>query len=38
MHKSNTNAFLEHEKLGKLMRNYAVPYIISLLVAALYNM
>ena len=32
-----SNAFLETEKLGKLMRMYSVPCIISLLVAALYN-
>ena len=32
-----SNAFLETEKIGKLMRKYAVPCIISLLVAALYN-
>ena len=32
-----TNAFLEHEKTGTLMRKYAVPCVISLLVAALYN-
>ncbi len=31
------NSFLETEKLGKLMGKYAVPCIISLLVAALYN-
>ena len=31
------NTFLETEKLGKLMRMYAVPCVISLLVAALYN-
>ena len=31
------NAFLVEEKLGTLMRKYAVPCIISLLVAALYN-
>ena len=31
------NAFLETEKIGTLMRRYAVPCIISLLVAALYN-
>ena len=30
-----TNAFLEHEKTGTLMRKYAVPCVISLLVAAL---
>ena len=34
-HKSN--AFLETEKLSTLMRKYAVPCIISLVVAALYN-
>ncbi len=32
-----SNAFLETEKIGKLMRRYAIPCIISLLVAALYN-
>ena len=32
-----SNTFLETEKVGKLMRMYAVPCIISLLVAALYN-
>lgn len=32
-----SNAFLETEKIGTLMRQYAVPCIISLLVAALYN-
>ena len=31
------NAFLETEPVGALMRKYAVPCIISLLVAALYN-
>lgn len=34
-HKSNS--FLETEKISTLMRKYAVPCIISLLVAALYN-
>lgn len=34
---AKTNSFLETEKLGALMRRYAVPCIISLLVAALYN-
>ncbi len=34
---NKSNAFLETEKIGKLMRKYAVPCIISLLVAALYN-
>ena len=37
MEEQNTNAFLEKEKLGTLMRMYSVPCIISLLVAALYN-
>ena len=32
-----SNAFLETEKIGVLMRKYAIPCIISLLVAALYN-
>lgn len=32
-----SNVFLETEKISKLMRKYAVPCIISLLVAALYN-
>ena len=32
-----SNAFLENEKLGKLMRMFAIPCIISLLVGALYN-
>ena len=31
------NAFLENEPVGKPMSKYAVPCIISLLVAALYN-
>ena len=33
----NTNQFLGTERVGKLMRRYAVPCIISLLVGALYN-
>jgi putative MATE family efflux protein len=37
MDRSKTNAFLETEPLGRLMKKYAVPCIISLLVAALYN-
>lgn len=37
MEKTRTNDFLETESLGKLMRNYAIPCVISLLVAALYN-
>ncbi len=32
-----TNDFLVKEDLGKLMRKYAIPCVISLLVAALYN-
>ena len=31
------NTFLETERIGKLMAKYAVPCVISLLVAALYN-
>ena len=37
MNEQGSNAFLEKEKLGRLMGKYAVPCIISLLVAALYN-
>ena len=33
----HTNQFLETERLGRLMRKYALPCVISLLVAALYN-
>ena len=33
----SANSFLEQEKLGKLMMHYAIPCMISLLVAALYN-
>lgn len=32
-----SNAFLETEKISRLMRKYAIPCIISLLVGALYN-
>ena len=32
-----SNSFLETEPVGKLMERYAVPCIITLLVAALYN-
>jgi putative MATE family efflux protein len=32
-----SNAFLETEKIGTLMKKYSIPCIISLLVAALYN-
>ena len=35
--KQNDNSFLANEKIGVLMRKYAVPCIISLLVGALYN-
>lgn len=34
---SKSNSFLETEKIGKLMQKYSIPCIISLLVAALYN-
>ena len=34
---TKSNSFLETEPLGKLMVQYAVPCVISLLVAALYN-
>lgn len=37
MNETNLNTFLEKESLGKLMKKYAIPCIISLLVAALYN-
>jgi Na+-driven multidrug efflux pump len=37
MQTSGANAFLEHEPLGKLMRKFSIPCIISLLVGALYN-
>ncbi len=33
----NANQFLGEEKIGSLMRQYAIPCIISLLVGALYN-
>ena len=33
----NANIFLEREPVGKLMIRYAIPLIVSLLVAALYN-
>lgn len=33
----NTNQFLGEERIGKLMVQYAIPCIISLLVGALYN-
>jgi len=34
---NNANAFLEQEGLGKLMRKFSIPCIVSLLVGALYN-
>lgn len=34
---NKSNAFLETESVGRLMGRYAVPCVISLLVAALYN-
>ncbi|MGM9647858.1 MAG: MATE family efflux transporter [Eubacteriales bacterium] len=34
---TNNQAYLATEKIGKLMRKYAIPCIISLLVGALYN-
>lgn len=37
MEQTKTNDILERESLGKLMRKYAIPCVISLLVAALYN-
>lgn len=37
MNETRTNDVLETEGLGKLMRQYAIPCVISLLVAALYN-
>ena len=37
MENSVQNTFLETEKTGKLMRKFALPCIVSLLVGALYN-
>ncbi|MDO5539370.1 MAG: MATE family efflux transporter [Eubacteriales bacterium] len=34
---TNSNQFLGTERIGKLMKSYAIPCIISLLVGALYN-
>lgn len=34
---TKSNTFLETEKIGRLMRKYSIPCIISLVVAALYN-
>ncbi len=33
----SSNQFLGAERIGNLMRKYAIPCIISLLVGALYN-
>ena len=33
----SAQGFLAHEKIGRLMRRYSVPCVISLLVGALYN-
>ncbi len=33
----NSNLYLGTEKIGKLMKQYTIPCIISLLVGALYN-
>ena len=37
MSELRSNEFLVREKPGRLMRKYAIPCIISLVVAALYN-
>ncbi len=37
MQETKSNSFLETEKVGKLMRKYSIPCIISLIVGALYN-
>ncbi|MCD8001265.1 MAG: hypothetical protein LUE95_01535 [Oscillospiraceae bacterium] len=37
MTEAQDNTFLEKERVGKLMTRYAVPSVISLVVAALYN-
>lgn len=37
MEQTKANTWLETESLGKLMRKYALPCVISLIVAALYN-
>lgn len=37
MSEVRSNDFLVNEKVGRLMRKFAVPCIISLLLAALYN-
>jgi len=37
MEQERANSFLETERIPKLMRRYSVPCVVSLLVAALYN-
>ncbi len=37
MENQTEQTYLAQEKLGRLMRKYAVPCMVSLLVAALYN-
>lgn len=37
MEQTHKNSFLETEKIGRLMRKYSIPCIISLIVGALYN-
>lgn len=37
MNEEKVNDYLEKERLGKLMMKYAIPCVISMLVAALYN-
>lgn len=37
MNQEHVNGFLETEQLGKLMRRFSIPCIISLLVGSLYN-
>ena len=37
MEETTKKSFLETEKIGRLMRKYAIPCIISLIVGALYN-
>lgn len=37
MAEASKNDYLEHERIGRLMWKYAIPCVISMLVAALYN-
>ena len=37
MEETKVNSFLETERIGRLMRKFSLPCIISLLVGALYN-